>query len=59
MNSNRMFMPGKIAGNPGNVNESANDTIFGIVAAVNKEGNDVSDQGENDQNPDWLDAADK
>lgn len=48
MNSNRMFMPGKIAGNPGNVNESANDTIFGIVAAVNKEGNDVSDQGEND-----------
>ena len=38
------------------VNDTNNDTLFGVVATLNKEENDRSDHGgdEDYQNPDWL-----
>ena len=39
-----------------NVNDTANDTIGGMVMAMNKEENQASDQGQDDRNPDWLEG---
>ncbi len=38
----------------GAVDQSANETIQGIFANLEKEENDMSDTGGNDQNPEWL-----
>ena len=39
-----------------NHDQTANDTIAGIYATLNKEENDMSDTGGHDQNPDWLEG---
>ena len=51
-----MRLGGKVGVSNPNVSDTQNETIGGMVMAMNKEENQASDQGQDDRNPDWLEG---